>query len=321
MVRDEGKLVTIFGGSGFIGTQVTQELARRGYRIRVAVRRPDLAGHVRMFGFPGQIQPVQANLRFPDSVRAAVRGAAIVINLVGVLADSGRQRFSAVHVAGARTVAEAAAAAGAERLIHISALGADLQSPSAYARSKARGEADVLAAYPQAVILRPSLVFGQDDRFLNRFASIARLSPVLPVIGGETRFQPVYVGDVAEAIARAADGAGKGGRIYELGGPEIMTMREILERVNAETQRNRVLLPVPVGLARFGAGIAQILPGAPVTADQMTQLTLDNVVSPEAAAEKRTLAAFDVQPTAMDAVISTYLWRFRRHGEFGRRVA
>ena len=318
MTEQTRKLVTIFGGSGFIGTQLTQDLARRGYSVRVAVRRPDLAGHVRMFGFPGQVQPVQANLRFPDSVAAAVRGADIVINLVGILYEKGRQRFNAVQAQGAKTVAEAARAAGAKRLIHVSALGADPESPSAYQRAKALGEAEVSKAFPQAIIIRPSLVFGPRDGFFNLFGFIARTFPVMPLIEGKTRFQPIYVGDLAEAIARAADGVVKTGKVYELGGPEIVTMEEVVERVLEETRRKRPILPLPGGLAKLAAGFASILPRPLLTPDQVVQLGIDNVVSEEARRQKRTLDAFDITPTTLDAVLATYMWRFRPHGEFDR---
>lgn len=316
----QGKLVTVFGGSGFIGTQLVQALARRGYMVRVAVRRPDLAGHVRMYGFPGQIQPVQANLRYRDSVLAAARGSAIVINLVGILFEKGKQRFDAVQTQGARHVAEAAKAVGAERLIHMSAIGANPDAPSAYARAKALGEAEVLKAFPEAVIVRPSIVFGPGDGFFNLFGMLARLFPVLPLIGGETRFQPVYVGDVAEAFAALAEGAGKPGKVYELGGPEVRTLRALMDDVNRHTRRNRPLLPVPIALARPLAAVMAILPKPLLTPDQVIQLGIDNVVSAEAIRQKRTLEAFDIRPTAMDAVLPEYLWRFRKHGEFDRQI-
>ncbi len=317
---DTGKLVTVFGGSGFVGTQLVQELARRGYRVRVAVRRPDLAGHVRMYGFPGYVQPVQANLRYPDSVLAAARGSWAIVNLVGIQVEKGKQRFEPVQTEGARAVAEAARAVGAARLVHMSALGADESSPSAYARSKARGEAAVLKAFPDAIITRPSLIFGPDDRLFNLFGMLARISPVLPVIHGKTRFQPAYVGDVADAIANLVDGLGKPGRVYELGGPEIVTMRQIVERANRETLRNRLLVPVPAGLARLKASFFSLLPRPLLTPDQVVQLGIDNIVSNEAIRQKRTLGALGVAPTAIDAVIPTYLWRFRKHGEFDRQI-
>ena len=321
MTQTGGKLVTIFGGSGFIGTQLVQALARRGYRIRVAVRRPDLAGHVRMFGFPGQIHPVQANLRFPQSVERAVDGADIVVNLVGILFERGGQRFDAVQVGGARTVAQAAQRAGATRLVHMSAIGASETSPSAYARAKARGEKEVLKAFPQAVIVRPSLVFGAHDGFFNLFGFLARISPVLPVISGDTRIQPVYVGDVAEALALAVEGGAKPGTVYELGGPEIITVRQAMEAVLAETRRKRVLLPVPSGLAGALAHITGLLPRPLLTPDQVRQLGIENVVSGPSIKAGHTLEGLGITPVSMHAILPTYLWRFRRHGEFDRHIA
>lgn len=317
---DKG-LVTIFGGSGFIGNHVTQAIARLGYRVRVAVRRPDLAGEVRMFGAQGRVQPIQANLRNRDSVIRAVAGADIVVNLAGILHESGRQRFMAVHTIGARNVAEAAVAVGATSLIHMSALGADANSGSAYARSKALGEQEVLAAFPAAIILRPSLVFGRDDGFFNLFGAIARLSPVIPLVGGDSRFQPVYVGDVAAAVAAAVSGAARPGFTYELGGPDIETMRELMERLLAESARKRVLMPIGPGFARFMGRLAQLLPWKLFTADQAVLLQSDSTVSDEAIAGKRTITALGIVPTAMDAVLPTYLWRFRRHGQFDRAKA
>jgi NADH dehydrogenase len=316
------KLVTIFGGSGFIGTQLVQELARRGYRIRVAVRRPDLAGHVRPLGNVGQIQPIQANLRNADSVQRAVRGADIVINLVGIRFERGRQQFRAVQTAGARNVAEAARLAGAQALVHMSALGADAESVSAYARSKGLGEREVLTAFPDAVILRPSIVFGPGDDFFNMYGSLARLFPVLPLLGGKTRFQPIYVGDLAEAIANAAEGKVKPGRVYELGGPEIVTHRQVVERVLLETMRSNPVLPLPALVGKLIAAPLALLPFAPlITADQVDLLQTDNVVSEQAIAEKRDLAAFGVTPTPMQAILPSYLWRFRKNGQFDRQPA
>lgn len=314
---DKG-LVTIFGGAGFIGNNVTQAIARLGYRVRVAVRRPDLAGEVRMFGVQGLVQPVQANVRNPESVIRAAAGADIVINLTGILHESGRQRFMAVHAMGAKHIAEAAATVGARTLIHMSALGADENAPSTYARSKATGEQEVLKAFPEAVILRPSLVFGQDDGFFNLFGTIARMSPVVPVIGGKSRFQPVYVGDVAAAVKAAVSGAAKPGTTYELGGPDVETMRELIERILAESARKRVLMPVGPGLAKLMGQIGQLFPWKVFTADQAVLLQSDNVVSDAAKAEKRTLQALGVTATAMDVVLPTYLWRFRRNGQFDR---
>jgi uncharacterized protein YbjT (DUF2867 family) len=314
-------LVTVFGGSGFLGRHVVRALARQGYRIRPAVRRPDLAGHLQPLGRVGQIHAVQANLRYPASVEAAVRGADVVINLVGILFERGKQRFEAVQAEGAHTVAQAAAAAGA-RLIHVSALGADPDSPALYARSKAAGETAVLATTPDATILRPSIVFGPEDDFFNRFASLARLSPALPLIGGgETKFQPVFVGDVAQAISSAVGGRAKGGTIYELGGPEVRTFRELMEYVLAVTERRRLLVPLPFGLAKLQAMFLQLLPTPLLTPDQVELLRTDNVVSPAAQAEGRTLPALGVEPTALEAVVPSYLWRFRKAGQFRGRVA
>ena len=314
-------LVTVFGGSGFLGRHVVRALARAGYRIRPAVRRPDLAGHLQPLGRVGQIHAVQANLRYPASVEAAVHGADVVINLVGILFERGKQRFEAVQAEGAHAVAQAAAAAGA-RLVHVSALGADPDSPALYARSKAQGEAAVLATVPGATILRPSIVFGPEDDFFNRFASLARLSPALPLIGGgETKFQPVFVGDVAQAIARAVGGRAKDGTIYELGGPEVKSFRELMQYVLAVTERRRLLVPLPFGLAKLQAQFLQYLPTPLLTPDQVELLRTDNVVSQAALAEGRTLAALGIEPTALEAVVPSYLWRFRKAGQFRGRVA
>src|SRR5262252_4956183 len=240
MLQPIDTLVTVFGGSGFLGRHLVQALAHRQFRIRVAVRRPDLAGHLQPLGLVGQIHAVQANVRFPASVAAAVHDAAIVINLTGILYERGQQRFEAIQAQGAGTVAAAAARVGA-RLLHVSALGADAQSPSRYARSKAQGEAAVRAACPEAMIFRPSILFGPEDDFFNRFASMARISPVLPLIGGgRTRFQPVFVGDVASALAEAADGAGTPATTYELGGPDVKTFKELMEFILATIMRRRL---------------------------------------------------------------------------------
>jgi NADH dehydrogenase len=314
-------LVTIFGGAGFIGTQVVQLLARRGYRIRVAVRRPDLAGHVRPLGAVGQVMPIQANIRNRESVERAIRGSSIVINLVGIGHESGKQRFRAVHAMGARNVAEAAKALGVNSLVHVSALGADMQAPSGYARTKALGETEVLTAFPSAVVIRPSIVFGPGDGFFNRYGMLARMLPVLPVIGAKSRLQPIYVGDVAEAICRAAEAEVKGGKIYEIGGPEVATHKELVARVLTDTQRSNLLLPLPAGLAKLLALPLSLLPSPLITGDQVDQLQADNVVSEEAKREKRTLAAFDIAPTAMDAILPSYLWRFMKNGQFDRQTA
>lgn len=320
MDRLEPKLVTIFGGSGFVGTQIVEALAKKGHRIRVAVRRPDLAGHTKMFGGVGQIQPIQANLRNLASVQRAVRGADIVINLVGVGHDRGAQTFQAVHVDGAGHVATAAREAGVSTMVHMSALGVDVAADvSRYAQSKLLGEQAVLKAFPNAIIMRPSILFGQGDGFFNLMGALARLFPVLPLIGGDTRFQPAYVGDVAEAFALAAEGKVKAGRIYELGGPDIETYRELMVRVQREAGRNRPMLPLSSGIAKLIALPFAFLPIKPlITADQVELLGVDNVVSDAAIKDKRTFAAFGITPTAMDAVLPTYMYRYRKHGQFDR---
>jgi uncharacterized protein YbjT (DUF2867 family) len=313
---DKG-LVTVFGASGFIGRHVVRALSKRGWRIRAAVRRPDLAGHLQPLGMPMWIHPVQANLRYRWSVDRAVADSDVVVNLVGILNQGGRQTFDAVHAFGARAVAEAARAAGHSRIVHISALGADADAPSAYGRSKAAGEDAVRETLPDSTIVRPSLVFGQEDRFFNRFASLARAFPVVPVVGGgQTRFQPVFVGDLARVIADAVDGVTTPGATYEIGGPEIRTLRQCMEIMLEQTGRNRPLVNVPWSLVTGGARVLQLLPNPLVTVDQIRQLRVDNVVSEEAAAGGRTLAGLGIHPTTMAAVLPTYLYRFRPQGQF-----
>ena len=309
-------LVTVFGGSGFLGRHVVRALANRGYRIRVAVRRPELTGYLRPMGKVGQIQAVQANLRYPQSIAAALRDADIAVNLVGILFERGQQRFDTVQAEGAEAVALAAQSAGAH-LVHISAIGADLESPSHYARSKAEGERRVLAAAPQAVVVRPSIVFGPEDDFFNRFGALARISPALPLPGGgHTRFQLVYAGDVAQAIALAVDGSTKKGTIYELGGPDVHTFRELMEFVLATTHRRRLLISVPFEVMSLQAAFAQFLPKPPITPDQVEMLKRDNVVSDEARREGRTLEGLGIIPETIEAIVPTYLWRFRKTGQF-----
>ena len=290
-------LVTVFGGSGFLGRNVVRALAKREYRIRVAVRRPELAGHLQPLGRVGQIHAVQANLRYPASVEAAMRDSQVAINLVGILTESGAQTFEAVQATGAETIAKAAGATGA-RMVHISAIGADENSPSGYGRAKASGEKAVLAAVPSATIMRPSLLFGPEDQFTNRFAALARMSPFLPLIGGgETRMQPAYVGDVAAAVANAVDGKTKAGATYELGGPEVLTMREIMEIILSITERKRMLVSLPWGLARLQAMFLQFAPGPlKLTPDQVAMLQSDNVVSDAAKAAGLTLEGLGITP-------------------------
>ncbi|HEY0567331.1 MAG TPA: complex I NDUFA9 subunit family protein [Xanthobacteraceae bacterium] len=310
------KLVTVFGGSGFLGRHVVRALVKRNYRVIVAVRRPDLAGHLQPLGRVGQIHALQANVRYPASVEAATRGADAVVNLTGILFERGRQRFDAVQSAGAETVARAAEAQGA-RMVHISAIGADAESPSAYARSKAIGEQAVLASAPGATVLRPSIMFGAEDHFFNRFAAIARMSPVLPLIGGgDTLFQPVFAGDVAAAVGKAVAGETTPGTIYELGGPEVRSFKDLMQYMLATIQRRRLLVPVPFGLAKLQAMLLQYFPNPLLTPDQVQLLRRDNVVSAQARQEGRSFEALGITPDAMETIVPTYLWRFRKTGQF-----
>ncbi|SLN23284.1 complex I NDUFA9 subunit family protein [Oceanibacterium hippocampi] len=312
------RLVTIFGGAGFIGRHLVQRLAQKGYRIRVPVRDPNAAAILQPLGNVGQIVSVQANLRNAESVRAAVTGSDVVINLVGILYESGAQTFAAVHERGARIVAEAARDAGVGSFVQMSALGAAADSPSRYGRSKAAGETAVRAALPDAVIVRPSIVFGANDTFFNRFAAMARISPALPLIGGgHTRFQPVWVGDVAEAIVRAVEDEDCRGRTFELGGPRVYSFRELMQVVLTATGRKRLLLPLPFGLARFEAMFLQMLPAPPLTVDQVDSLTVDNVVADGAEG----FAALDIRPASVEAVVPSYLARYRRAGVLPKKLA
>jgi uncharacterized protein YbjT (DUF2867 family) len=309
-------LVTVFGGSGFLGRHVVRALAKLGYRIRVAVRRPELAGFLQPLGQVGQIHAVQANVRHAASVEAAARDADVVINLVGILFARGRQKFDAVQAVGAEAVARAAAAFGA-RMVHVSAIGADEHGASQYARSKAVGERLVLAAVPSAVILRPSVLFGPEDDFFNKFAAIARFSPALPLIGGgHTRFQPVFAGDVASAVVAAIEGRAKDGEVYELGGPEVRSFKQLMQFMLATIERQRLLVPIPFALAKFQAGILQLLPKPLLTPDQVELLRGDVTVSEEAKSEGRTLEALGIDPIAMATIVPSYLWRFRKAGQF-----
>ena len=314
-------LVTVFGGSGFVGRHVVRALARRGWRVRAAVRRPDLAGHLQPMGAVGQVHAVQANLRYPESVTRAVAGADAVVNCVGILAPSGHQTFKEIHTEGAHAVAVAARAAGIGRLVHVSAIGADAGARANYAISKGKGEAEVLAAVPTAVILRPSVIFGPEDLFFNRFARMAQSSPALPAPGsGVTKFQPIYVGDVALAVAAALDGRARPGAVYELGGPEVISLHDILVRVARYTERDVKPFPIPFIVAKALALGTFWLPSGlrPVTYDQVRLLESgDNVVSAAATAEGRTLEGLGVtQPAAMDAIVPDYLEPFRPKGQF-----
>ncbi len=315
------QVVTVFGASGFLGRHVVRALAKRGYLVRAACRNPNLAGHLQPLGNVGQIQPVQANLRVRWSVDRAVEGADQVVNLVGILFESGNQSFDAIQDFGARAVAEAARAAGAS-LTHISAIGADGESESEYAQTKAAGEKAVLETLPDAVILRPSIVFGPEDQFFNRFANMARFSPVLPLIGGgKTLFQPVFVGDVAEAVARSVDGRLKGGSIYELGGPDVMSFRECMETMLGIIGRKRILANVPWSIARIQGSILGLLPNPLLTRDQVTLLETDNVVSQAAIDEGRTLQGIGITPRSPDLVLPEYLWRYRVAGQYTKTTA
>lgn len=318
--RSNGGLVTIFGGSGFVGRYAVRELAERGWRIRAACRRPDLAGYLQPMGAVGQIHPVQANLRYPDSVARAVEGAEAVVNAVGILTPTGQQDFEALHVAGPRAIAAAAREAGVRRLIHISAIGADTKSSAEYARTKAKGEAAVLEEFPGAVIIRPSIIFGPEDEFFNRFAGMARMLPFLPLIGGgRTHFQPIYAGDLGTAIANAVEGAGAPGTIYEVGGPEILSFKQLLDRTRQWSGRNPVFVSLPFWLAKLQALLTWPLPNSlrPLTVDQVRMLQKDNIVSDLAKEEGRTLEALGVPaPHSVASIVPGYLERFKPRGQF-----
>jgi NADH dehydrogenase len=300
--------VVVFGGSGFIGRYVVKRLAAAGHPVRVACRDIERAKFLKPMGAVGQISPMLTNVRFPETVAAACEGMDWVVNLVGILYQSGAQHFDSVQAEGAGTIAKAATAAGASKLVHVSAIGADPDSESLYAQSKAAGEAAVKAAFPTATIMRPSVVFGPEDDFFNRFANLARLSPVLPLIdGGHTKMQPVYVGDVADAICKALVDDACAGETYELGGPRILTMKEIMEYTLAEAGMKRLLLPLPSAIAAIQASLLELLPTPPLTRDQLKLLAHDNVVSDGA----KSFADLEITPTPVEAVVPRYLGRFR----------
>ncbi|MBA4326257.1 MAG: complex I NDUFA9 subunit family protein [Rhodobacter sp.] len=313
------RLVTIIGGSGFVGRYIARRLAKDGWRVRVAVRRPNEALFVRPYGVPGQVEPVACNIRDDASVRAVIRGADAVVNCVGVLNGIGANTFDAVQAEGAGRVARLAAEMGVGRLVQISAIGADAQSDSDYARTKGEGEAAVLAAFPSAVILRPSIIFGTEDQFFNRFAAMTRLGPILPVVGANTRFQPVHVDDVAQAAVMAVNGGAAPG-VYELGGPEVDTFRGLMARMLKVIQRRRAVVNIPFLVARimgFAFDMVQavtlgLIENRMITRDQVRNLARDNVVSPTA----RGFAELGITPTAMEAVLPEYLWRYRRSGQY-----
>ncbi len=310
------KLVTVFGGSGFLGRHVVRALAAQGYSIRVACRRPDLAGHLQPLGNVGQIQYVQANLRYQWSIDRAVEGADAVINLVGILGDNGKQTFDTVHVQGAAGVAKAAKADGAS-LVHISTLGADGSSAVKYYRSKAEGEQVVLEQHRDAIILRPSIVFGAEDGFFNRFAALASISPILPLIGGgQTRLQPVYVGDIALAVTKAVKGTLEVGSVWELGGSEVLSFKQCMEQMLDVIGRERSLMKLPYFAANFVAFFVQFFPGAPLTPNQVEMLKVDRVVLDRMKEDGKTLEGMGIDPTLLSSILPRYLVRFRKHGQY-----
>jgi uncharacterized protein YbjT (DUF2867 family) len=310
-------VVTVFGGSGFLGRYVVQALARAGCRIKVAVRRPDLALHLQPLGTVGQIALIQANVRDDKSVADAIRGADAVVNLVGILEQSGKQKFRAVHAEAAERIAKAARAHGARALVHVSAIGASRVAKSVYARTKGEGEERVLAAFPEAVIIRPSVIFAPEDNFFNRFGAISRISPVMPLICGKSRMQPVYAGDVALAVRAALGGRATEGDVYEIGGPVTYTFRELLKKVCEWTGHPRPMFPIAGFLAKIPAFFMQILPGAPITVDQIRLLQRDNIVSAEAARAHRTLEGLGItEQRSVELIVPPYLQRFRPSGEF-----
>lgn len=320
-----GKLAVVFGGSGFLGRNVVRELAKRGWRVRVAVRRPHQAQFLRPMGAVGQIQLKQCNVRHRPSVAEAMRGADAVINLVGILFQTGAQRFDTVQGAGAATIAQLAAEEGVAQFVHLSAIGADANSESDYARTKAQAEEAVLSAIPMATILRPSVIFGAEDQFFNKFASMAAFSPVLPLIGGgQTKFQPIYVDDVADAVCEALAQPEAEGRVYELGGPKVYTFRELMELMLRETGQRRVLAPVPFPIASIMGIFGQVAGWAPfidppVTRDQVRLLKHDNVVDTEG--EIGVLSDFGIEPHTVESIIPSYLVRYRRYGQFAEHAA
>jgi len=313
------KLVTIFGGAGFVGRYVARRMAKEGWRVRVAVRRPNDALFVKPYGDVGQVEPVACNIRNEASVRAALKGADAAVNCVGILNGSGKNSFAAVQAEGPAMIARLAAAEGVKQFVHISAIGANAESDSIYSRTKGEGEAKVLAAFPVAVILRPSIIFGNEDGFFNRFAGMARLGPILPVVGADTRFQPVYVDDVAQAAVKGVLGQASPG-IYELGGPEVKSFRELMADMLAVIQRRRLVLNIPFFAANIMGGAFDVLqavtfgliPNGMITRDQVRNLRRDNVV----AAGARGLADLGITPVTYGSVLPEYLWRFRPSGQY-----
>ena len=317
------KLVTIYGGSGFLGRHVARRMAQAGWRVRVAVRRPAEAGFVRTYGTVGQVEPVLCNIRDDASVAAAMSGADAVVNAIGILAEGGRNSFEAIQNEGPARVSRLAAVAGIERVVHISAIGADADSKSGYARTKALGEEAVRSHVQSAVILRPSIMFGSGDSFFNRFAGLTRFGPVLPIVGGETLFQPVYVDDVAMAVAKSVLGQVAAGT-YELGGPEVDSLRGLMQRMLVVIRRRRMIVNIPFWAARVMASFFEFfgkislgLAPVPFTRDQVENLQRDNVVVDGV----KTLADLGITPVAMEAVLEEYLWRFRPSGQYAELKA
>jgi NADH dehydrogenase len=303
-------VATVFGGSGFLGRYVVKRLTAAGHVVRVAVRDPEGAMFLKPMGGVGQVVPLYASLTEPATVARAVAGAETVVNLVGILAERRAGDFQRIQGEGPGLIAQQAAAAGVARMVHVSAIGADPASASLYGRSKAAGEQGVMAAFPSATVLRPSLVFGAEDQFFNRFAAMAAISPFMPVIAGDSKFQPVYVGDVADAVLAGLTRADARGRVFELGGPRVWTFRALLVWILQQSRRNRRLIEVPMGLARFQASILEKLPGKLLTQDQLLLLSQDNVVAPDAA----TLANLGINATPVESVVPAYLARFRQGG-------
>ena len=312
------KLVTIYGGSGFVGRYIARRLAKQGWRIRVAVRRPNEAMHVRTYGAVGQVEPILSNIRDDASVRAAMHGADAVVNCVGTFDRKGRNNFDAVQHLGAERIARIAAEEGVKRLVHISAIGANADSDSLYCKTKALGEEAILSHFPDAVILRPSVMFGPEDGFFNRFAGMTRFGPVLPLVGAETKFQPVYVDDVANAAAMGVEGQAAGG-IYELGGPQVHSFRELMQQMLGVIRRRRMIVNIPFWIANIMAGVMELVQTVSLglvppmlTRDQVTSLRVDNVVSEGASG----FADLGIAPVATEAVLPDYLWRFRPAGQY-----
>jgi NADH dehydrogenase len=304
-----------------VGRHVVRELAKRGYRVRAAVRRPSLAGFLRTMGLPGQVEAVYADVKDDESVARALSGADMAVNLVGILYESGKQKFDALQAEAAGRIAWSAKAKGVERLVHVSAIGADRDSPAKYASSKAEGEAAVLDAFPEAVILRPSIIFGNGDGFFNRFAAMAKFSPALPLLGGgHTKMQPVYVDDVADAVCTALEDTSTQGKTYELGGPTVYSFKELMQIVLDETQRKRILAPIPWGIARLQGRILGLLPAPLLTLDQVRMLETDNVVSEEARSQNRTIEDLGITPKSVEAIVPGYLWMYRRQGQYAEDI-